>query len=439
MLIYYFCGTFLECPMKRFCSLMAFFAWALFASAQDSLCMPVDMSHVESISADAFVVDTLMAEATEEEAYPRVSLLTCSPGPIIWQQYGHTGIRYEDPSENLDIVFNYGLFDFAAPHFVWRFMLGHTDYIVGAEEYPYFELEYMARGSSMTVQVLNLTLEEKKAFLNLITMNCRKENRSYRYNFFYKNCSTMARDILLKSLTAPVSFEETGMKPFREVLHEYNMSYPWCSFGIDLLLGKSADIPVSREYLEFAPAYLMRSFATANCIDDNAERPLVKDTMEVGPVEDQAYFRFPLSPLQMMILVLMLTAIMCTLELLTEKKQWWFDILLYGVQGLAGIVITFLFLFSTHPTVNTNVLVALFNPLIFVLLPLILSREKTKAQWACIGELSLVLLFIVTELIVRQDVPIAAWLFIAALLLRTFHHLVLRNYLSRHLRKSNKK
>ena len=37
----------------------------------------------------------------------RLSLLTCAPGEVIYTLFGHTAIRYENPSQGIDVVFNY--------------------------------------------------------------------------------------------------------------------------------------------------------------------------------------------------------------------------------------------------------------------------------------------------------------------------------------------
>ena len=42
----------------------------------------------------------------------RISLLTCAPGTEIYALFGHTAIRYENPSQKQDWVFNYGMFSF---------------------------------------------------------------------------------------------------------------------------------------------------------------------------------------------------------------------------------------------------------------------------------------------------------------------------------------
>ena len=54
----------------------------------------------------------------------RVSLVTCSPGDEVYSLYGHTAIRCTDTAKGLDLAFNYGVFSFNQPHFIWNFVLG---------------------------------------------------------------------------------------------------------------------------------------------------------------------------------------------------------------------------------------------------------------------------------------------------------------------------
>ena len=47
-----------------------------------------------------------------------VSLLTCGPGNELYSVFGHTAIRIADPSTGMDVVFNFGTFDFDTPNSV---------------------------------------------------------------------------------------------------------------------------------------------------------------------------------------------------------------------------------------------------------------------------------------------------------------------------------
>ena len=68
----------------------------------------------------------------------KLSLLTCAPGNPIYTLFGHTAIRYQNPQKGIDAVFNYGLFRFNAPNFIWRVSLGEIDYELGVESFERF-------------------------------------------------------------------------------------------------------------------------------------------------------------------------------------------------------------------------------------------------------------------------------------------------------------
>ena len=50
------------------------------------------------------------------------SLVTCTPGDQIYNAYGHSAIRLNDPQLRLDFVYNYGTFNFETPSFVMKFV-----------------------------------------------------------------------------------------------------------------------------------------------------------------------------------------------------------------------------------------------------------------------------------------------------------------------------
>ena len=163
----------------------------------------------------------------------RVSLLTCAPGSEIYALFGHSAIRYENPDQQEDWVFNYGMFNFKEPNFVMRFVKGETDYQLGVIPFKYFEAEYALRGSSVYQQVLNLTNEEKESLINLLKENYHPSNRVYRYNYFYDNCTTRARDKIEESIQGKVVYPENEkVVSFRSILHEFMGDSHWSEFGI---------------------------------------------------------------------------------------------------------------------------------------------------------------------------------------------------------------
>ena len=76
-----------------------------------------------------FIAQTFGFLAFSGDVPVEVSLLTCSPGTRSYELYGHTALRVKHRT-GLDLVYNYGVFDFTRPAFTWHFILGECDYMV---------------------------------------------------------------------------------------------------------------------------------------------------------------------------------------------------------------------------------------------------------------------------------------------------------------------
>lgn len=295
----------------------------------------------------------------------RVSLLTCSPHDEIYSLYGHTAIRYEDKASKTDIVVNYGMFSFKKPFFVARFVLGLTDYEMGIQDFNDFCYEYQYFGSQVTQQEINLTPEEKGQLLKALQDNYANA-RVYRYNYFYNNCTTKARDIILKSINGKIEYKNAIDKSvsFRDLIHGCNANYSWASFGNDLLLGFKADMQTTREQQQFLPDNLMRDFGQAKIVSaDGSARPLVKNTEIIVKGNDHAIAgKTKVTPQFVFITLLLLIAAIVVAEFKTKKRFLWVDISLLLASGLAGLIL-FVMLFSEHPTTSTNLQIFILCPL----------------------------------------------------------------------------
>ncbi|KIP63849.1 hypothetical protein ST45_03460 [Prevotella pectinovora] len=295
----------------------------------------------------------------------RVSLLTCSPHDEIYSLYGHTAIRYEDKASKTDIVVNYGMFSFKKPFFVARFVLGLTDYEMGIQDFNDFCYEYQYFGSQVTQQEINLTPEEKGQLLKALQDNYANA-RVYRYNYFYNNCTTKARDIILKSINGKIEYKNAIDKSvsFRDLIHGCNANYSWASFGNDLLLGFKADMQTTREEQQFLPDNLMRDFGQAKIVSaDGSARSLVKNTEIIVKGNDYAIAgKTKVTPQFVFITLFLLIAAIVVAEFKTKKRFLWVDISLLLASGLAGLIL-FVMLFSEHPTTSTNLQIFILCPL----------------------------------------------------------------------------
>lgn len=328
----------------------------------------------------------------------RFSLLTCAPGTEIYSLFGHTAIRYENYTRRIDVAFNYGMFSFNTPNFIFRFVAGETDYQLGITPYSYFEAEYAMRGSSVYQQVLNLTQSEKERLLTILENNYLPENRIYRYNYFYDNCTTRARDKIEECIEGKVVYPDSlSGKSYRSIVHEFTAGSPWDEFGIDLCLGAEADKEINKRQQMFSPFYMKYYASNAYIVDaGGTRRPLILDETKIVDVEpEEVQPGFILSPLMCGSLFLALCVVMAWGQWKTQRIWWGWDIVLYGLQGLAGCIIAFLFFFSVHPTVGSNWLLILFNPIPLLYLPFMVYKAvKRKKDYYHVGNMVHLTLFI---------------------------------------------
>ena len=198
-----------------------------------------------------------------EEA--RISLMTSAPyDEEVFTVYGHAALRIYDPKQNIDYIFNYGIFDFSKPNFIYRFAKGETDYKLGVADFQDYVIEYQMRGSDITEQVLNLTQEEKEHIWDALLINYRPENRVYRYNFFFDNCATRPAAILEKEINGSVDYQYPYQsQTFRDLINYCTRNHPWLTFGCDLALGSPTDREATQHEMLFLPPYLKEAFSKA--------------------------------------------------------------------------------------------------------------------------------------------------------------------------------
>jgi len=197
----------------------------------------------------------------------QISLLTCSPGEELYSTFGHTAVRVKNATIGSDIVFNYGTFEFS-PEFYTQFIQGKLLYYLSVEDYSNFILQYNYEKRSIVEQVLRIGCAEKQNLLNALYVNAQDQNRFYRYDFLFNNCTTRAGDIIAKHAGSPVVFknilsEETPT--FRDLIHHYLDSggQYWSKLGIDILLGAKLDKKVTNRQAMFLPDYLLKGFDSA--------------------------------------------------------------------------------------------------------------------------------------------------------------------------------
>lgn len=394
-----------------------------------------------------FVLSQVVAWASPAADSLRVSLLTCSPGKEIFELYGHTALRVtnltkeSDLTQNNrtnDLVFNFGVFSFNQPHFIARFIKGDTDYTMDAVPFDVFLKSYFRDGRHVEEQILNLNQAESHRLLQALMNLWTQENWSYRYNFFKDNCTTRARDIIEQAMDGHIVYAPSDKNKaisYRSIVHEYTADSPWDEIGQDILLGAEADEPIDGRAQQFVPYHLKKAFSKANIQRaDGTCLPLVQQ--ELQHVSDTAAVPAArhISPTVIAILWLLITAGIVALR--WKKKDtgylWFYDALPLLLQGCMGVIIAYLFLFSSHPTVNSNWLLIIFNPIPLLYLPVALTKAKKRKKDYYHAIAAVILLaFCLFAGIIPQDIPTTIILLAWNLLILSAGHIVICNPLKR--------
>ncbi len=303
-----------------------------------------------------FLPEDLFADTAGDSL--TVSLITCSPGSEAYERFGHTAIRVQRPAKKIDIIYNYGMFSFSTPNFIYRFTKGETDYWLGIDRFRDFLFSYAMRNSTVYQQQLNLTQAEAHVLFDALNRNSLPENRVYRYNFLFDNCSTRAEDIILQNAGGVVRYDTVFVQgTFRSLIHACTKPDKWLTFGIDLALGSRIDKPITFKESLFLPDNLMKAFASAQIETDSVARDLVCKTdvlISSDPEEADENEGAVLSPLAVSWMVAIFAALLSVWQYRRGRQLRWFDSLLFLLYGITGCVLFFLMFVSEHPATYPN-------------------------------------------------------------------------------------
>lgn len=297
----------------------------------------------------------------------RVSLITCWPGPEVYELCGHEAIRVTTPGS--DMVWNYGTFDFNQPNFIGRFVSGQTDYKVVSYPFEWFMPEYERRGSRVEEQELLLTATEKQRLLEALRRNALPENATYRYNYVYDNCATRITAMLDSMTDRRILFpDSTRYGTFRKAMRRYHRDYPWYQFGIDLVLGSGLDRSISRREEMFVPVEMHDAFSQARF--EGTDAPAAAPATVLFAGTGQASLPptpWYLTPMAAAVAVLVISAA-CSLWTWKRHRlpRWWYSVF-FSAAGLAGCLVTYLVFFSSHEATSPNLMLIWLNPLQLIL------------------------------------------------------------------------
>ena len=228
----------------------------------------------------ANIPSTPATAASEAGSNLTVYLLTFGWGDVVWERFGHNAIWIRDRANGTDLTYNWGMFDFNQPHFVWRFVTGDTRYWMAPIDYLSMVRYYRQNNRSILAQELNLSPAQRLKLQQFVQWNALPQNKFYRYDYYRDNCSTRLRDALDHAIggqlqTATVSRMTTGT--YRWHTQRLMTGDLPLYTGITVALGHPADKPLSMWQEMFLPVRMANDLRTVTIADSAGNKlPLVK-------------------------------------------------------------------------------------------------------------------------------------------------------------------
>jgi len=291
-----------------------------------------------------------------------ISVFTCGRGEELYSTFGHTALRVKDDSNQLDVVFNYGTFDFRTENFYFKFVKGDLQYFLSVSSYEDFIIQYQIEKREVIEQTLNLTMQQKQKIFDALNNNIFSTDKYYTYKFIDRNCTTMVADKINEILSGEkITKINNKLISYRSLLYPYFENYFWYKLGINIIFGAKTDEKAEELFL---PVELMNSL---NVIQHDNQKLVLSTKKLVDGETKNAEFSFFNSIYFVISLLLLIVA---------TNKKWVYKSFLF-LCGLLGLFLCLVGLYSEHQEVLWNYNALLFNPL-FLLLPFVGNKLSKR-------------------------------------------------------------
>jgi len=341
---------------------------------------------------------------TQLSANAEISVITCGQGyHELYETFGHSAFRVLDIPNKIDLVYNYGTFNFDTPNFYLNFVQGKLLYDLRSYNFGNFLRGYHEEKRWVKGQVLDLKPTEVQQVFEFLENNAKPENRSYKYDFFYDNCSTKLYNVLEKVLGDKIIFDnnfDNNQYTHRDLIQLYLYNHPWGDFGIDLALGSVIDDKATAKEYMFLPDFVFEAFTKIKIKEGSVEKPIVKRTEEILLNQTIIVERTFYTPLIFFSTLAILIILITYFDFKRNKRNKYLDFILFLFTGITGIVI-FLLWFATDHTAtanNYNILWAFF-PNFIVAFYMLKSNAKSSLK------------NYVLFLLILLDITVALWIF----------------------------
>ncbi|HSD14414.1 MAG TPA: DUF4105 domain-containing protein [Flavobacterium sp.] len=325
-----------------------------------------------------FFISTTKAQTHYLSEKATISILTCGTGAELYSLYGHTALRIDDPVNQIDVVYNYGTFDFSTPNFYGKFIKGDLEYFVSTSSFEEFNYNYVYDNRDIFEQKLNLSQAQKQKIYTELSDVLASEKRFYTYKFIDRNCTTMVRDVINSVLEQPISTNiPDAQKKYRQILYDYQTDKFYENLGINLMFGAKTDKQCDQLFL---PIELLEGIEQTK-IDG---KKLSSETVTVFKSQQNGVQKSLWNNFYTFALILLTVAFF-------SYKRRTVAIIFLTVAGLFGLFVSLVGLYSLHQEVlwnyNALVMCPLYIPLVWFAIQknTLWTNRLVFLSFGCIG------------------------------------------------------
>lgn len=332
-----------------------------------------------------FGIRTALAqEAPQLSRLSRIYILHVAPGPDMYAVYGHTALWVSDEIKGINQVYDYGVFDFASPHFYTNFLMGNMRYKRAMQDINSFLMPFYIEEREVKAKQIFLDSVSKQKLFQLLWNNAQPGHDTYHYDFVKDNCATQLQYLIDSATQKQIKWNYSDQRHcLRELLFEDMDKMYWTQFGYDLLLGAGSDTILNPRMENFLPRYLFRNMGNAvyHRADLSGPNESVLNVRKTWEVEDFWY----MSPI--MIFSLVFFGILMLIFWARIPK--WIDVSWFILLGLLGCLIFFMSNFTAHHVMKQNWNLLWTHPFLlawpFLMGKLSKQWVRMYAQILCVG------------------------------------------------------
>ena len=276
----------------------------------------------------------------------KVSVLTCGTGNESYSLFGHTAIRIQDPANALDLVYNYGAFDFETPNFVMKFVKGDLQYFAAVHTFSEFIYQYQYEERSVFEQELQLSTSQKQDLFDALNESLTSGSSYYTYKFIDKNCTSMVVDLINKTLKTKLIVNKSHQnETYRAILFPYFKNHFYEKLGTSIIFGTKVDLQGTQLFLPFQLLESLKKIEYQN-------KPIASKTQTLLSLNKAKSFSYWNNPYTYFIILFFIVV--------PNKRS--VNLFFLSIMACIGLFFTFAWFYSLHLELANNYNILLFNP-----------------------------------------------------------------------------